>query len=588
MKKTLITTLLAFGTLCTSQLSQAEDLVQVYQQALTSDPLYQAQKAQYRADIEALPQSIAVLLPDIAGDGDYSGNYQKNHEGSALTGGGKGTFRFNSRGLGLDASQSIFDFGKWSAVAQAHATVKNAAAILEADKQDLMIRVSTAYFNVLEAQDNLKFAEAEKRAFKRQLDQAEQKYKVGLSAITDVYNARANYDGSIAQVIADQNDINNSKESLRRITGIYYKHLTPLANRLRLITPKPNNVEAWVATAKKQNFSLLASEFAEEEAKQEVHIAQSGHLPTVDAVADAGRDVQGNNGFGRQDTTSGTVGLQLNIPIFEGGLVMSQVRQATAEYEKSQDDYVDSYRSVINDTRQSFNDVDSGISKIRADRQTIVSSRSSLNSTEEGFKVGTRTIIDVLDQQQQLTQSQQIHSQDQYSYIIDILKLKEAAGTLNYKDIAEVNTWLNHTGKSMPRHKRGRARVKKTSYPVKVGAPRKASGKTTQSKRPTTTNHKQSAQQKPATVAHKSQQAVLPPPATSANVNTSNNVQLEKPFSDATSNTDNDMTTSSATRPVATGSTGAQTAMASYAGTQVAQNKSPQPLHGQVDIALAG
>ena len=425
---------------CTLPAWAITNLPQAYQQALISDPTFAQARAQYHASIESLPQAVAVLLPQISADGDYQGNALTNHKSTDLL--TSGTHHYGSGSYGLSATQTLFDFAEFSTVAQANSQVKQALATFDAAQQDLMQRVAIAYFGVLQSQDNLRYDLAQKRYNYRQLDQSKQRYKVGVAAITDVYNSQAQYDSSVALIITDNNNIDNARENLRAITGQYYTDLAPLRERLPLISPKPKDVNTWVEVAERQNFTLQAARYAASAAKSFVNVERAGHLPTVTGVAGTDRMRNGFNGFQPQDQTVSSVGLTISLPIFEGGLVLSQTRQAISEYHVALG--VESFadRQAINNTHQNYNDVVNGISQVKADRQAIRSGESSVKLNEESFKVGTRTIIDVLNSVTMLTQAQRLHAQDQYDYLLATIGLKFAAGTLSSADLNDINQWL--------------------------------------------------------------------------------------------------------------------------------------------------
>ncbi len=437
--------LIVFGLVSISLPAVAlTDLVQVYQQALKSDPTFQKASAQYRADIEKTPQAIAVLLPQIIAGGNHQGNETNNFtkNNSSLS---RGKHHFASTDYGLTLSQTVFDLGQFSAVSAAKADVKAAVATFNAAQQNLIQRVARAYFRVLDAQDTLRYDLAGKRANYRQLDQEQEKYRVGISTITGVYNAKANYDASVAQVIADKNAVQDAREDLRAITNVYYTDLAPLRKRLPLVRPTPANITAWVDRAKQQNFDLQATRYTTKAASANVTQAHAGHFPTVTVDASSIRNRNSLGGIQSVNELDSSIGVTINLPIFQGGLVASQTRQAIAQYHVAIAEEQQQYRQTVNDTRQNYNNVIAGISKINADRQFIRSAQGSLKTNEESFKVGTRTIIDVLDSVATLTQAQQQHAQDQYNYLLVTIALKQAAGTLSLADLQGINRLLVHS-----------------------------------------------------------------------------------------------------------------------------------------------
>jgi outer membrane protein len=443
MKKMAANFLIALATSSVISSAHATDLMDIYNQALQSDQVYQAAKFTRLSNREALPQSVAALLPQFIGNANTTGNKSTvlSATPSAAPTAIFNTQRYNSNGYTLTLTQPLFNFANWMTVSQANATAKQADATFAAAGQDLIVRVAQAYFNVLQAEDQLSYTQAQKAASAKQLDQVQERFKVGLDAITSVYDAQAQYDSAVAQEIGDQNTLQDNKEALRQLTGEYYNDVDGLKIELPLITPQPENVEQWVSTAEKHNLNYMASRYATQAARANVKINAAGHLPTVSAVGTYAKANGANTGT--TDTVSSSAGLQVTVPIFSGGLVLSQTRQAEDDYATASANMENTYRQTIVATRQKYNDVLTGISKIKADRQAIVSAQSSLDSTQESFKVGTRTIVDVLISLQNLYKVKRIYAQDEYQYINDTLALKEAAGALTANDLQAINTWLH-------------------------------------------------------------------------------------------------------------------------------------------------
>lgn len=426
--------------------ANAADLMEVYHQALVSDPTFQSAQATYLAATEAYPQARAELLPFL----DFTANARRVHSETvtpSILGGITPRETFNTYSYQLSLTQPIIDFSAWSQLHLASFQVKEAAATYAAAAQDLILRTARAYFAVLEAEDNLRFTKAEKRATERQLDQATQRYKVGLDAITSVYDAQATYDIIVAQEIAAKNDVVNNREELREITGKYYEKLAGLKKKFPLLHPHPYDVERWVDAADKQNFSVQASRFGADAARENIKVQFGGHLPTLDFTSGYRRLKTANTGIpGAIDTKVGSIGLQLDLPVFQGGLVTSQTRQAEYDYQNALAIMEGTYRQTTVLTRQTYNSITAGISKIKADKQAIISQQASLNATEAALKVGTRTMVDLLIAQQNLYEGQKVLAGDQYAYINNTLQLKELAGTLNLKDIQIINSWLSDNG----------------------------------------------------------------------------------------------------------------------------------------------
>jgi outer membrane protein len=371
----------------------AANLLTVYQQALTSDPVFQQAVAQQLSDKENVPISFANLLPNI---GVLA---QPNVNKTAASGPATTTGSYSSRGYQVNATitQTIFNFAQFANLAGAFSTSKQADATLNAAAQSLMLRVSSAYFTVLQDEDNLRYAAANKAAYAKSLDQVSQQYKVGLKTITDVYTAQAAYDSSVAYYIQIETQLANDKENLRAITGYTYPSLAKLSEKFPFISPQPAEMESWVTTATKQNWSVKAAQYANNVALQNIKQQFAGHLPTLQAEGIYNITVTRNTGGTGPDGT-------LFAP--PGAAQIA------------------------------------GISKIKADKEAIKSTRSSYEGLEAQYRVGTATLVDVLNQQQKLLQAAQQYSADRYAYINSLLTLKQAAGTLSPEDLAAINSWL--------------------------------------------------------------------------------------------------------------------------------------------------
>jgi len=440
MKKIISRYLLALSLTSLATPAFATDLVDIFQQAVDSDPVYQAAKSTRLSVHEQLPQSVAALLPNLSATASAATNNTNILTAAPATGLQTGSATYSSNGYAINLTQPLISFSDWMQVSKANATVKQADANFGAATQDLIIRVATAYFNVLQAQESLSYVQAQKAVTVRQLDQAKHRFNAGENAMTSVYDAQAAYDKAVAQEITAQNILRNNQEALRQLTGQTYSSLDSFKTAIPLLTPKPANIEQWITASTRQNLPLLAQGFAVQAARENIKVNFGGHLPTVDAVGSYGRtngQVEGVN------QTQSSAGIQVTIPLFAGGMVNSQVRQAQYDYQTATSNRENTYRSVIITTRQKYNDVLAGISKIKADRQTILSAQASLDSTEEGYKVGSSTMVDVLIAVQNLYNAKQALTLDEYNYLLSTLQLKQAAGTLSPNDLAEINKWLH-------------------------------------------------------------------------------------------------------------------------------------------------
>lgn len=452
MKKLTLTLLLLASPLSAS----AANLLEVYKQAQCSDPTFQQAVSQRLSTKEGVPISLSSLLPNILLNFNpsiqrqsFSGsNLQTDIDGNTISP-RNNTQRAYSLSLAL--TQTVFDYSQYANLQGELATSKGADATLNSALQDLMIRTAKAYLAILENEDKLRYAEATKVAYKEQLDQAQQQYDVGLKTITDVYTAQARYDSSVADVIAKETDVANSRENLRVITGKYYPDLAKLSERLPLISPAPANIESWVHTAIQQNWAIKTAQYTAESKLQNIHQQFAGHLPTAELQSSLSRQYTNNiNGYQSFNQRNGpgvqnnkTIGVNINFPIFSGGGVVANTNQATYDLQVSQQQFEQTLRDTINQTRQSYMNVISGISQIQADRQAIKSNISSLEGMEASYKVGTETLVNVLNQQQKLFESQSEYATDRYAFVNNMLLLKQAAGTLSFEDLYALNRWLS-------------------------------------------------------------------------------------------------------------------------------------------------
>jgi outer membrane protein len=442
----------------------ATTLMQVYEQALASDPIYQQAVAQRLATNEIVPLNIAPLLPQASIDGGPLLN--KTHVNGVADSSALST---TSRGysMTLSLSQTVFNYAQIRALTGAKATSRQADATLNAASQNLMLRVAQAYFAVLRDAENLRYNVANKNVFHTQVDEITQQYKLGLKTVTDVYTSEASYDTAFAGLIAAQTALANDKENLRAITGVLYPSLATLSDTFPLITPEPANMDAWVETAQRQNWAIHAALFANEAARENIKQQNAGHYPTV--TLQGAYNVSYSNTLGGapissvtptdtvpEDNINGTllpgvshtqdasVTLNLGIPIFQGGQVVAQTNQAKYNYQVTQQQLEQVLRATINQTRQSYLGIILGIKQIQADRQAVKSLQSSYNGLHEGYKVGTQTLVSVLNQQQRIFQAQSQYATDRYAYVYNLLLLKQAAGTLSSADLQAIDAWLNN------------------------------------------------------------------------------------------------------------------------------------------------
>ncbi|MCP5146312.1 MAG: TolC family outer membrane protein [Gammaproteobacteria bacterium] len=437
------------GLLCAAVLAQqsafaqAADLLTIYQQAELSDPVYRQAIANSHAVAEGIPQARAqLLLPTVSMSGSISRNRQDN-EFSGF-GGAAGITSFTAKSYSVNLTQPLFHFERIFALKQADKRLQQAEYELSAAQQDLILRVAQRYFDVLAAEDSLEFANAEYSALQRQLEQAQQRFEVGLIAITDVQEAQAGADRAIASQILAQNVLDNAREALRELTLAYHTDLLKLGENLPLAAPQPNDINSWTELALTQNLALSGARLAADIAQQDIRVQYAGHLPGLDLVGRHGYSKSGGR-FGDSQSISGEVGLQVSVPIYEGGRVVSRTNQARYRHTQALEQLEQQQRSVHRQTRQAFLGIQARISSVQALRQAVVSARTAVESTEAGFEVGTRTAVDVVTAERNLYQSLRDYARARYDYVLDIFNLKQAAGTLAEEDLIMANTWLTES-----------------------------------------------------------------------------------------------------------------------------------------------
>jgi outer membrane protein len=420
----------------------AEDLLAIYDLAVNSDPTLREAEQTLYATREVKPQARALLLPNFGVNGDVQ--YQNvESSGTGVTGRFDRSDSFSTQGLAAVVNQSVYDRANWVRLDQAEDSIAQAEAEYRSAQIDLMVRVTRAYFAVLEAADLVRVNEALVAADERQLEQSKQRFEVGLVAITDVNDSQAAFDRSRAQLISAENDLNNQWEALRRIIGPVSVPLARLGDRLPLAPPEPNDINVWADTALANNYAIIAAREAAEAARKDIEIERSGYYPTVDAQA--GYDVARSGAEFGTDSDTGFVGLSINIPIYQGGAVASRTRQAGHQFRAAQDRLDQQRRAVINQVKDAFRGILSSISDVRARQAAIVSARSSLESTQAGLEVGTRTQVDVLNAQRQLFQAEFDYLASRYNYIINGVLLHQATSTLTRDVLAKGNEWLTAT-----------------------------------------------------------------------------------------------------------------------------------------------
>lgn len=461
-------------SLLSGSTASAADLIEVYQKALQNDPLIREADANRLASRESKPQALAALLPQI----NASGSYEKSDSD------GSSTFPVNNPGDPTDPTddrieilnrdsqtdldttlyqiqlrQTLFRWDQWAALKRADAEVAQAEADYQAAQQELIQRTAQRYFDVLAAQDTVDAAVATLEAFSRQLEQADKRFEVGLIAITDVQEARAAHDQAAAGVILAKRQLATALELLRELTGESFSALAAPIDDLPLRSPDPENEETWVATALDQNLRIISARLATDIAKQDVRVARSGHFPTIDLVAGrSGNDISGDQTIiepaigsapetrtispADRDGTEDAIGVQVTIPIYSGGGTSSRVRQRVYLHRAARERLERTNRETERATRDAYLGVLSEMSRVKALKQALESSKTALQATEAGFEVGTRTTVDVLDARRRLFEAQTNYSRSRYDYILNAFNLRLATGTLKQEDLQVINQYL--------------------------------------------------------------------------------------------------------------------------------------------------
>lgn len=423
--------------------ASANELMRIYEQARDQDMRFQAARHARDAEIQVRPQARAALLPQIAGTYGYQDQHEDGTEGFGGLPEQRVDRNSDFRALTVSLDQTVFDWAAFKRYDQAGDQVALAQARLRAAEQDLLLRTTETYFGVLSADDNLRFARAEKSALERQLDQAQQRFDVGLSAITDVQEAQARYDLTTAQEIAFEQQLASAHEALREITGATGSTVAtaPLQAEIPLRLPDPAAVDAWVAAAREGNLDLVMATLQATIADKGVSVARAGHYPTVDAQAQY-QDAEADGGRFTGETETETLGVQVRLPIFSGLATRSRVDEAHARAEQVKAQREGTQRAVERATRDAWLGVQSGAARVKALRQAVVSSTTALEASETGLEVGTRTAVDVLNAQSALYSAQRDYARARYDYLLSVLRLKGAAGSLGAGDLAQIDALL--------------------------------------------------------------------------------------------------------------------------------------------------
>ncbi len=418
-----------------------EDLIQIYDLAVRSDPTLKEAEQTLYSRREVKPQTRALLLPSL--DLTAKAQYQRDETSGPSV---FGTNRrrndtYDSQSLTASVTQSVYNRADWIRLEQSDNTIAAAEAEYRNARIDLMVRTTRAYFDVLRAADAVGVQAALQRANERQLEQSRQRFEVGLVAITDVNESQAAYDRSRADLIGAEHRLNNQWETLRRIIGPVSIPLARLGARLPLKLPQPNDIDAWADAAVKNNYGVIAALEASRSAKKQIEIERSGHFPTFGLQA--GYDLARTGAESGTDRDTGFVALTMRLPLYQGGSVTSRTRQAGYDLRAAQDRLDQARRQVLNAAKDAFRGIISSISDVQARHAAVVSAHSALESTQAGLEVGTRTQVDVLNAQQLLFQAEFDYLSARYDYIVNGVLLHQATSTLSRDVLVKSNAWLN-------------------------------------------------------------------------------------------------------------------------------------------------
>ncbi|HEY6093528.1 MAG TPA: TolC family outer membrane protein [Gallionellaceae bacterium] len=430
--------------------AHAADLLDTYHAAQGKDPVFAGARASHQAGQEKLTQGRSLILPsvNITANSTYNNNNVQYNSTSPYP---SGTSRFINNGAAITLVQPLFRQNNWVLYNESELQVAQADAQFKNAEQDLILRVAQAYFDVLTAQDNVTLTAAQKTAIAEQLAQAKRNFEVGSATITDTHEAQARYDLILSQEIAAQSNLEIKRRTLQQLTSQMPNDLQPLGTAFKLEAPQPADVEKWVEQAEQGNLQIAVAQANAELAEKEVDRNRGGHYPTLDLVASYGKSKvtpvgdgtfgNGNNAIDT-DNTNASVGLQLNIPLFQGGAIQSKWREAEANRDRAREDLESARRGVDLQTRQAYVGVVNGIAQVNALLQAQKSSESLLEASKLGQEVGVRTNLDVLNAQQQLYSTRRDLYQAQYNYLLSRLRLKAAIGGLAEDELAVVNQSL--------------------------------------------------------------------------------------------------------------------------------------------------
>lgn len=419
----------------------AVDLVEVYNIAVKNDPKLLASEVKHKAIMQEYPIARSYLLPNLK----FSAKSQRTRESidGSVYGRSSSTTQFTTDEYSINLKQPLYRRDLFSLLEKSEYQIAKSLAERESARQDLIIRVAEAYFDILDSLDNINYVKSEKAAIKSQLNESKKRLEVGLIAITDYAEAQASYDLSETQYIEAKNLSDISKESLYVLTGKQFKKFSSLDKNIKAKDPDPNNIKAWEDFAIKQNLDLVAYKRAQDIATTNIKYERSKHFPTLDIYGTVKETDKGGGSSGAFESNNDYIGIELNIPIFIGGNTYFNSKKASYLEEQARYDVLQKKREVIRDARKAFLNLKSSISKVNASKKALESNELSVEYNQAGFEVGTRSTTDVLLALKDLYKAKKNFSKSKYEYLLSKLRLKQSIGTLSIDDIKVVNSWLN-------------------------------------------------------------------------------------------------------------------------------------------------
>lgn len=448
MNKLFIALLATSSLFLNSQVNAENDIPytlnfsQALELAMSHDQDLQAAEYAYQSALATRGLSKSALLPQLNFSA-FTRQTEQETENSSSTLIPDGKIDFGTDGYNLSLSQTIYNHSLYKKLQQTDMTIAAATASIEAARQDLIIRLASSYFNVLGAQDNLKFATAEKEAIEKQLEQSKKRFEVGLIAITDVKEAQASYDTSVAQEIDAQNILAAQFEALAVILGTYTTSISAMIEDIPLVIPEPADIQKWTDNAIENNLALKAAQYNYQATQKQVDADQSEHYPYLDLTAQHQYSSPDGGRFAPSDSTDTAISLNLVVPIYSGGFTSAKHRQSIALKEQARSQKEKAQRQALQQTRDAYLGVTSTMAQVKALKQALLSSQAAHEATQAGFEVGTRTAIDVLSTLREVYRSERDYARARYNYVINTLKLKQAAGILTMNDGQGINTFLH-------------------------------------------------------------------------------------------------------------------------------------------------